>query len=134
MKWEAAFDAAALESAALRDRNTELEHQVTDLNTQLVTANAGQQPNTPSNTLPPATAQPPPVQGGTAAQPRPGLQLDTAGNEVHTLQSGDNLWALATRFLGSGARYPEIIAANANNMTAAEIRDLPVGRQIIIPR
>lgn len=32
--------------------------------------------------------------------------------EYYVIQKGDTLWAIAARFLGSGARHPEIFEAN----------------------
>jgi hypothetical protein len=64
----------------------------------------------------------------------------------YTVKSGDNLWSLANRYLGSGTRYPEIVAEH--NKEAARIarfgpfsRLLPikdpnlifVGQTIIVP-
>ena len=32
--------------------------------------------------------------------------------EYYTIQSGDTLWAIASKFLGNGSKYPEIFEAN----------------------
>lgn len=32
--------------------------------------------------------------------------------EYYTIKSGDTLWAIASKFLGNGAKYPEIFEAN----------------------
>lgn len=32
--------------------------------------------------------------------------------KAHTVEAGDTLWSIATRYLGDGARYPEIMEAN----------------------
>jgi len=62
----------------------------------------------------------------------------------HTVQTGDSLWSLAHRYLGSGTRYPEIV--NEHNREAAacfgpHYRLLPiknpnliyVGQTIMVP-
>jgi len=41
------------------------------------------------------------------------VEADLAAEPVfHTVAKGDTLWAIATKTLGSGARYPEIFEAN----------------------
>ncbi|WP_372604865.1 LysM peptidoglycan-binding domain-containing protein, partial [Actibacterium sp.] len=42
----------------------------------------------------------------------------TGGDPVfHTVVKGDNLWKIAEKTLGSGARYPEIFEANKPMLT-----------------
>lgn len=49
----------------------------------------------------------------------------------HTVVYGDTLWALAKKHLGSGARYPEIVAANPG--VIIDPNNVPVGTVIRIP-
>lgn len=43
-----------------------------------------------------------------------GLTAPAAAAEVeyYTIKSGDTLWAIASKFLGNGSKYPEIFEAN----------------------
>lgn len=53
--------------------------------------------------------------GKTAGQPPkvPALpKAATAGSRTHTVVSGDTLWAIAARYLESGAKYPAIASLN----------------------
>lgn len=49
---------------------------------------------------------------------------------------GDSLWKIAEQFLGSGARYPEIVARNARSFPAlaADPKLIHPGQLLIIPR
>lgn len=47
---------------------------------------------------------------------------------VHTVKSGESLWLLATRYLGSGTRYGEIMKLNGKKTTS-----LSVGEKLKIP-
>jgi len=51
--------------------------------------------------------------------------------KVHVLKSGETLWALAQKYLGSGSRWREI--ADLNGIKDSQVRSLPVGMQIKIP-
>lgn len=48
---------------------------------------------------------------------------------LHTVKSGDTLWALSTKYLGSGNRWPEITKLNKMNGTM-----LKIGQKLKIPR
>lgn len=48
---------------------------------------------------------------------------------IHTVKSGESLWLLATRYLGSGNRYTEIMKLNGKKTTA-----LSVGENLKIPK
>jgi len=51
--------------------------------------------------------------------------------KTHTIKSGDTLWAIAAKYLGSGARYTEIVAANKGVITNPNL--VPIGTVIKIP-
>lgn len=51
--------------------------------------------------------------------------------KTYTLVAGDTLWAVAQRFLGNGARWPEI--QSLNGITDAEIKRLQIGRVLRLP-
>ncbi len=51
-----------------------------------------------------------------------------AGMRTYRVEQGDTLWSLADRFLGSGSRYKEILAANPGMS-----KDLRAGQKISIP-
>lgn len=44
---------------------------------------------------------------------------ETASSDTYTVVKGDCLWAIAQRFLGSGARYGEIYTANQSTIDSA---------------
>jgi len=51
------------------------------------------------------------------------------GPQRYTVEPGDTLWKISTRFYGTGKFYPRILAANPGLRESA----LPVGKQIVIP-
>lgn len=51
--------------------------------------------------------------------------------EYYTIQSGDTLWAIASKFLGNGSRYPEIFEANKEVIQDADL--IFPGQKIRIP-
>ncbi len=59
------------------------------------------------------------------AKPAPGVR----GESTHTIAKGDTLWSLAERYLGSGKRWKEIVAANPG----LDPQKLHVGQTIVIP-
>lgn len=46
----------------------------------------------------------------------------TSNHETYTIQTGDTLWGIARRFLGSGTRYPEIYNLNKTIIDDTAIR------------
>ncbi|AET70762.1 LysM domain-containing protein [Desulfosporosinus orientis DSM 765] len=66
------------------------------------------------------------IAGPVAAAAVPARPNETQQPKTYTLVSGDTLWAVAKRFLGDGARWPEI--QKLNGITEAEIRRLQIGR------
>lgn len=50
---------------------------------------------------------------------------------THTIQAGDTLWAIAAKYLGSGARYTEIVDANPDKISNPN--SIKVGTVIKIP-
>ncbi len=60
------------------------------------------------------------LNGLTSTEIYPGQVLKIPGSQsenprFYTVVSGDNLWNIAQRFLGSGSRYPEIVSLNSLN-------------------
>jgi len=52
--------------------------------------------------------------------------------EYYTIQSGDTLWAIASKFLGNGSRYNEIFEANKEVIQDADL--IFPGQKIRIPK
>lgn len=50
----------------------------------------------------------------------------------HKIQKGDTLWAIAAKYLGSGARYKEIVEANKGKVT--DPNNVPIGTVLTIPK
>ena len=60
------------------------------------------------------------------------VPVATADVEFYTIESGDTLWAIASKFLGNGSKYTEIFEANKE-----VIQDLDLifpGQKIRIPK
>ena len=51
--------------------------------------------------------------------------------EYYEIQKGDTLWAISSKFLGKGARYPEIVEANLEVIKDAD--KIYPGQKIRIP-
>lgn len=51
--------------------------------------------------------------------------------EFYEIQKGDTLWAISSKFLGKGARYPEIVEANKEVIKNADL--IYPGQTIRIP-
>lgn len=64
-----------------------------------------------------------------------GLSAPEAAAEVevtyYTIESGDTLWAIASKFLGNGSKYPEIFEANREVIEDPD--KIFVGQKIRIP-
>ncbi|MDP6045127.1 MAG: LysM peptidoglycan-binding domain-containing protein [Phycisphaerae bacterium] len=79
--------------------------------------------------------QPTPIaisSGGGAVTPAPDTitpPVSAAGTGTYTIQKKDTLWSIATRLLGNGQRYRDIIAANPG----LDPKKLAVGQVIKIP-
>ncbi|WP_044480741.1 LysM peptidoglycan-binding domain-containing protein [Paenibacillus antibioticophila] len=65
---------------------------------------------------------------GTNAPVRPDTRVQP---KTYTLVSGDSLWKVAQKLLGSGARYKEI--QKLNGIQDSELRRLPVGKVLKLP-
>ncbi|MCL2855000.1 MAG: LysM peptidoglycan-binding domain-containing protein [Defluviitaleaceae bacterium] len=76
------------------------------------------------STYQPATSQPPAQNVTNWAN----THRDGAGNLVYTVQRGEGLWGISTRFFGSGGHVNTIM--QANNMTTDQVQE---GQEIIIP-
>lgn len=50
---------------------------------------------------------------------------------THTIKSGDTLWAIAAKYLGSGSRYKEIVEANKDKVS--DPNRVPIGTVLKIP-
>lgn len=71
-------------------------------------------PAAPAPTPAPTPAPPPPPPPAVVLPPPPPKQTSI----TYVVKSGDTLWAIAAKFLGSGAAYPRIYAANAGLIEA----------------
>jgi nucleoid-associated protein YgaU len=58
-------------------------------------------------------------------------QPSEAKVEYYVIEKGDTLWAIATKFLGSGNRYPEIFEANKEVIKDPDL--IYPGQKIRIP-
>lgn len=68
----------------------------------------------------------------TAATVQTERSSDTAPKaSTHTIQAGDTLWAIAAKYLGSGARYTEIVEANPDKISNPN--SIKIGTVIKIP-
>jgi nucleoid-associated protein YgaU len=65
-----------------------------------------------------------------AAAETPPAAPAAAGAKTYTVQEGDSLWRIASKELGSGAKYPEIEKLNPG-VTSKTV--LKVGQKLIIP-
>ncbi len=84
------------------------------------------------NTATPVATDPIPVSsgGGTTIISTPDPVPATGGGETtYTIQKKDTLWSIATRLLGNGQRYRDILAANPG----LDAKKLAVGQTIKIP-
>ena len=52
--------------------------------------------------------------------------------EYYVIKSGDTLWAIASKFLGNGSKYPEIFEANREVIEDPD--KIFVGQKIRIPK
>ncbi len=67
------------------------------------------------------------VNGDALTAPEPEQEV-----EYYTIQSGDTLWAIASKFLGNGAKYTEIVEANLEVIQDADL--IFPGQKIRIPK
>lgn len=67
------------------------------------------------------------VNGDSLTAPEPEQEV-----EYYTIQSGDTLWAIASKFLGNGSKYPEIVDANLEVIENADL--IFPGQKIRIPK
>jgi len=67
------------------------------------------------------------VNGDALAAPEP-----VAEPEYYVIKSGDTLWAIASKFLGNGSKYPEIFEANREVIEDPD--KIFVGQKIRIPK
>jgi len=65
-----------------------------------------------------------------SASPTTSKPADAATTE-YTIQSGDTLWKLATRFMGAGSRHTELAAMNKGRL--GPDGELRVGTKILVP-
>lgn len=79
---------------------------------------------------PAGPAGPEPKKPGDVLRPAPPVMPGSTGR-THVIQAGDTLSGLASRYLGSSARYREIYEANRKVLRSPD--DLPDGVTIVIP-
>jgi nucleoid-associated protein YgaU len=93
----------------------------------------------PGNAATPAVTPEPeaPVGGNTvyvAGQNRtPGQIQNGVNGKVYTIASGDTFYDLAERFYGDGSIWPELYAANEENILATSGKTIFVGFNLIVP-
>ena len=91
----------------------------------ILTETATETPEQPAEEIP---AEPePPAEPETPAQPE-----QPAGNsKTYTVQSGDCLWNIAARELGSGLRWSEIYELNRDILSDPD--RIQVGQELVLP-
>jgi nucleoid-associated protein YgaU len=99
---------------------------VVPVQTAPATARAGGPAQTP--TRPPGQAVAPAPAGIGPGNPA-AATADTG--RAYTVQPGDNLYKIATRFYGKGNRWPEILEANRDQLRSE--RDLKIGMTLRVP-
>jgi len=87
---------------------------------------------TPPAYTPPASTAPtytPPAYTPPAYTPPAPTPPPAPLAQTHVIQKGDTLWAISTRYLGSGRRWKEILAVNPG----LNPRKLTIGKELKIP-
>lgn len=69
--------------------------------------------------------------GATQVTQPPNRPNEQQSPKSYTLVAGDTLWSVAQRFLGNGARWPEL--QKLNGITDAQIKRLQIGQVINLP-
>ncbi len=72
------------------------------------------------------------VNGDGLVAPEPPAEEPQPEVEYYTIESGDTLWGIAAKFLGNGAKYPEIFEANREVIEDPD--KIFVGQKIRIPK
>jgi nucleoid-associated protein YgaU len=110
------------DNQALTQRVAELEGQLKQTEAAVVQSRAAQapaavpQPVQVKDTIPTAAAAP--------------VEQPQAAQSVYVVVEGDNLWKIAKKQLGNGARYKEILSLNPN---ITKDKPLLVGEKLTIP-
>lgn len=81
-------------------------------------------------TAPAPTTATPTVEVETPGAAVPAVPAQTAG-ETYTMQRGDTLYSLATRFYGDGKLWTRIAEANRDKFR--DVTAIPVGTVLVIP-
>jgi proteasome lid subunit RPN8/RPN11 len=115
-------DAARTEARAQIDQ---LRDEIASLEGGSETADAVEE--TPEVSDPETTLEPTPEPTPQTMGPQPGEAVPVL--ITHTLRSGETLWGLAARYLGSGQRYGEIVDVNPG----IDPRRMRVGDSVLIP-
>ena len=114
----------ALCPASTEDLNPFTDGTITvEGSTQAAPSDSGNGPSAPSVT---STAAPAAVARSTSTQ---------APSSTYVVKQGDSLWKIAKRFLGNGARYWDIVAANKNRYPSIQKNPNLIypGWQLVIP-
>ncbi len=72
------------------------------------------------------------VNGDGLTAPEPAPEEVQPEVEYYVIESGDTLWGIAAKFLGNGAKYPEIFEANKEVIEDPD--KIFVGQKIRIPK
>ena len=118
-------------SRSAQTRIDDLQAQVGSLEDQLTAALAIPAPETSTEPTPEPTPTPAPTPSPAGPQPGDAVQVTVE----HVLAPGETLWTLASRYLGSGELYVQIVDANPGinpeNLQAGQVIVIPVSATLV---
>jgi nucleoid-associated protein YgaU len=110
------------DNQTLTQRVAELEGQLKQTEAAVIQSRAAQAPPVAPQTVQVKDTFP-------TAAPTPAVQPEAA-QSVYVVVEGDNLWKIAKKQLGNGARYKEILSLNPN---ISKDKPLVVGEKLTLP-
>lgn len=121
-------------SQSAQARISDLQAEVGSLEDQLASALAAPPaPDPIAEPTPDPTPEPTPSPPAPPTGPQPGDAVLVTVE--HVLAPGETLWTLASRYLGSGERFTEIVEANpgidAENLQAGQVIVIPVSATLV---